>query len=133
MNNSSGDKWPGWVGYNHNPGTGWSDFRVHRRRDLEIDLELDDEQPLRHNTNTWYNPVTREKIVVDIWRVVSDPVRLRDPAAGPVTNRRRSPSTSSIPQSSASTGRSTETSSPGTWAPPTTSEPRISRPACTAS
>jgi hypothetical protein len=36
--------------------------------------------------DTSFNPVSREKIVMDVWRVVTTPYDSVTPAAGPVTN-----------------------------------------------
>jgi hypothetical protein len=87
MNNNSGDKWPGWVGYNHTPGTGMVGFfactggATWRSTSNSMMNSL-----FGNNTNTWYNPVTREKMVMDIWRAVQTPYDSVTPPAGAVTN-----------------------------------------------
>jgi hypothetical protein len=87
MNNSSGDKWDGWLDYDHNPGTGVQGFfacdggQTWRPSQNSMMNSL-----FGTNPNTSYNPVSREKIVMDIWRVVQTPYDSVTPEPGPVTN-----------------------------------------------
>jgi hypothetical protein len=87
MNDSSGDKWDGWLDYNHEPGTGMQGFfacdggQTWRPTQNSMMNSL-----FGNNPNTSYNPVSREKIVMDIWRVVQTPYDSVTPEPGPVTN-----------------------------------------------
>jgi hypothetical protein len=87
MNESSGDKWDGWLDYNHMPGTGVQGFfacdggQTWRPSQNSMMNSL-----FGTNPNTSYNPVSREKIVMDIWRVVMTPYDSVTPEPGPVTN-----------------------------------------------
>lgn len=87
MNNSSGDKWDGWLDYDHEPGTGVQGFfacdggQTWRPSQNSMMNSL-----FGTNPNTSYNPVSREKIVMDIWRVVQTPYDSVTPEPGPVTN-----------------------------------------------
>lgn len=87
MNNDSGDKWPGWVGYNHTPGTGMQGFfacdggGTWRPSSNSMMNSL-----FGNNPNTSYNPVSREKMVMDIWRAVQTPYDSVSPAAGAVAS-----------------------------------------------
>lgn len=84
---SSKDKWDGWLGFDQTPGTGMQDFfacdggQTWRPTDNSMMNSL-----FGTNVNTSYNAVSREKIIMDIWRVVMTPYDSVDPAAGPVTN-----------------------------------------------
>ncbi len=84
---SSGDKWDGWLGYDQSPGTGMQGFfacdgnATWRPSSNSMMNSL-----FGTNPNTSYNPVTREKIIMDIWRVVMTPYDSLTPPAGPVTN-----------------------------------------------
>jgi hypothetical protein len=86
-NGMSGGKWDGWIGYNHTPGTGMQGFfacdggQTWRPSQNSMMNSL-----FGTNPNTSYNPVSREKIAMDIWRVVAAPYDSVMPAAGPVTN-----------------------------------------------
>jgi hypothetical protein len=85
MNDDSGDKWPGWVGYDDSPGTGMQGFfactggQTWRPSSNSMMNQLFGDNP-----NTSYNPVSREKIVMDIWRVVQAPYDSVTPEAGAV-------------------------------------------------
>ncbi|MES1183600.1 MAG: M64 family metallopeptidase [Myxococcales bacterium] len=86
-NASSKDKWDGWLDYTQTPGTGKQGFfgcdggQTWRPTDNSMMNSLFGNDP-----NTSYNAVSREKIVMDIWRVVMTPYDSVEPAAGPVTN-----------------------------------------------
>jgi hypothetical protein len=85
--NTSADKWDGWLGYNQAPGTGMQDFfpcdgdQTWRPSDNSMMNSLFGGEP-----DTSYNPVSREKIIMDIWRVVATPYDSVDPPEGAVTN-----------------------------------------------
>jgi hypothetical protein len=87
MDDSSGGKWEGWLGYSQSPGTGMQDFfacegnQTWRPSDNSMMNSLFGGDP-----DTSYNPVSREKIIMDIWRVVTTPYDSVVPAEGPVTN-----------------------------------------------
>jgi hypothetical protein len=84
---SSADKWDGWLGYSQSPGTGMQGFfaceggNTWRPSDNSMMNSLFGDDP-----DTSYNPVSREKIVMDIWRVVMTPYDSLEPPEGPVTN-----------------------------------------------
>jgi hypothetical protein len=84
-NGMSGGKWDGWIGYNQTPGTGMQGFfacdggGTWRPSENSVMNSLFDD-------NTAFNPVSREKIVMDIWRAVQTPYDSVTPAAGAVTN-----------------------------------------------
>jgi hypothetical protein len=84
---TTGDKWDGWLGYDQQPGTGMQDFfecdggQTWRPSDNSMMNSL-----FGTDLNTSFNPVSREKIVMDIWRVVEAPYDSVEPAEGPVTN-----------------------------------------------
>jgi hypothetical protein len=85
--NSSKDKWDSWLGYDQEPGTGMQDFfacdggQTWRPTENSMMNSLFGDNP-----DTSYNSVSREKIVMDIWRVVMAPYDSVEPAAGAVTN-----------------------------------------------
>jgi hypothetical protein len=87
MNNNSGDKWPGWVGYNQTPGTGMQGFfacdggGTWRPSENSMMNSLFGNDP-----DTSFNAVSREKIVMDIWRAVQTPYDSTTPPAGAVMN-----------------------------------------------
>lgn len=87
MNQTSGDKWDGWLGYDQNPGTGEQDFfacdggATWRPSSNSMMNSLFGDDP-----DTSYNPVSREKIIMDIWRVVQAPYDSVTPEPGAVTN-----------------------------------------------
>jgi hypothetical protein len=86
-NNDSGGKWTGWVGYNQTPGTGMQGFfacdggGTWRSSNNSMMNSL-----FGNNPNTSFNSVSREKIVMDIWRAVQTPYDSVTPAAGAVSN-----------------------------------------------
>jgi hypothetical protein len=86
-NGTSGGKWDGWIGYNQTPGTGMQGFyaceggATWRPSQNSMMNSL-----FGNNANTSYNSVSREKIVMDIWRVVLQPYDSVEPPAGAVTN-----------------------------------------------
>jgi hypothetical protein len=83
----TGGKWDGWLGYDHVPGTGVQGFfacagnQTWRPSSNSMMNQLFGDDP-----NTSYNPVSREKIVMDIWRAVESPYDAVTPSAGPVSN-----------------------------------------------
>ena len=87
MNGNSGGKWEGWIGYTQTPGTGIQGFNgcdggaTWRPSANSMMNSL-----FGTNPNTSFNPVSREKIVMDIWRVVATPYDSLEPPAGAVTN-----------------------------------------------
>ena len=87
MNGNSGGKWEGWINYNQTPGTGMQGFfacdggGTWRPSSNSMMNSL-----FGTNPNTSYNPVSREKIVMDIWRIVTTPWDSVVPAAGAATN-----------------------------------------------
>jgi hypothetical protein len=84
---TSGGKWDGWLGYDHDPGTGLQGFfacdggSTWRPTSNSMMNQLFGDDP-----DTSYNPVSKEKIVMDIWRAVQSPYDSVAPAAGPVSN-----------------------------------------------
>jgi hypothetical protein len=87
MDDDSGGKWDGWEGYNHSPGTGMTGFfgcdggQTWRSTSNSMMNSLFGDDP-----NTSYNPVSKEKIVMDIWRAVESPYDSVSPPAGAVTS-----------------------------------------------
>ena len=87
MNGSTGGKWDGWLNYNQTPGTGMQGFfactggATWRPSSNSMMNSL-----FGNNPNTSFNAVSREKIVMDIWRAVQQPYDSVEPAAGAVTN-----------------------------------------------
>jgi hypothetical protein len=87
MNGNSGGKWEGWLGFNQTPGTGVQGFNAcdggatWRPSTNSMMNSL-----FGTNPNTSYNPVTREKIIMDIWRAVVLPYDSLEPPAGAVTS-----------------------------------------------
>ncbi|HEX6271813.1 MAG TPA: hypothetical protein VFZ53_02180, partial [Polyangiaceae bacterium] len=86
-NGMSGGKWDGWIGYNQSPGTGMQGFnacdggQTWRPSSNSMMNSL-----FGNNPNTSFNPVSREKIVMDIWRAIDLPYDSVVPPAGAVTN-----------------------------------------------
>ena len=71
------------------PDPGYGDagiLRVRRRRDLEAQQNSMMNSLFGTNPNTSFNSVSREKIVMDIWRAVQQPYDSVEPPAGAVTN-----------------------------------------------
>jgi hypothetical protein len=87
MNGSTGGKWEGWLDYNQTPGTGMQGFfacdggQTWRPSSNSMMNSLFGDDP-----DTSYNPVSREKIVMDFWRYVETPYDSVSPPAGAVTN-----------------------------------------------
>jgi hypothetical protein len=87
MNDDSGEKWEGWIGYDHDPGTGVTGFfgcaggQTWRSTDNSMMNSLFGDDP-----DTSYNPVSKEKMVMDIWRAVEAPYDSVSPPAGAVMN-----------------------------------------------
>jgi hypothetical protein len=83
----TGGKWDGWLDYEQEPGTGMQGFfacdgnQTWRPSSNSMMNQLFGDDP-----NTSYNPVSREKIVMDIWRAVESPYDSVTPAPGAVTN-----------------------------------------------
>jgi hypothetical protein len=83
----TGGKWDDWIGYDQAPGTGEQGFFscegnvTWRPSQNSMMNSLFGDDP-----NTSYNPVSREKIIMDIWRVVESPYDAVVPEPGPVTN-----------------------------------------------
>jgi hypothetical protein len=82
----TGGKWDAWIGFNQNPGTGMQGFfqcdgNVWRPTDNSMMNSL-----FGNNVNTSFNAVSREKMIMDIWRVISNPWDSVTPPAGAVTN-----------------------------------------------
>ncbi len=83
-NQTSGGKWDLWIGHMQEPGTGLQDFfqcegQDYRSTDNSMMNLLFGDDP-----NTSYNSVSREKMVMDIWRFV-EPIDSVVPEAGPVS------------------------------------------------
>ncbi len=93
MNGNSGMKWPGWVGYSQTPGTGMQGFVAcdgggtwrPSSNSMMNSLFCNGTGGVC-NPNTSFNSVSREKIVMDIWRAVVQPYDSVEPPAGAVTN-----------------------------------------------
>jgi hypothetical protein len=87
MNGTTGGKWDGWLGYNQSPGTGMQGFnacdggQTWRPSSNSMMNSL-----FGNNPNTSFNSVSREKIVMDIWRAIDLPYDSVVPPAGAVTN-----------------------------------------------
>jgi hypothetical protein len=87
MSGSTGGRWDGWLMYNQTPGTGMQSIiacdggATWRPSQNSMMNSL-----FGNNPNTSYNSVSREKMVMDIWRIVQTPYDSVTPAAGPVTN-----------------------------------------------
>jgi hypothetical protein len=81
---TSGGKWDLWIGHMQEPGTGLQDFwqcegQDYRSTDNSMMNLLFGDDP-----NTSYNSVSREKMVMDIWRFV-EPIDSAVPEAGAVS------------------------------------------------
>ncbi len=80
-------RWDDWLGYDQNPGTGEQGLfaceggQTWRPSENSMMNSLFGDDP-----NTSYNPVSREKIVLDIWRVVESPYDATSPEPGEVTD-----------------------------------------------
>ena len=85
-NGMSDGKWDGWLGYMQTPGTGLQDFfacdgGIYRPTENSMMNSL-----FGNNPNTSFNAVSREKIIMDIWRIIPLPYDSVVPPAGAVTN-----------------------------------------------
>jgi hypothetical protein len=87
MSGTTGGRWDEWLGYNQSPGTGMQSIiactggQTWRPSQNSMMNSLFGNDP-----NTSYNSVSREKMVMDIWRVVQTPYDSVNPPAGAVTN-----------------------------------------------
>jgi hypothetical protein len=84
------NKWNGWLDYNDMGATGvqgtfigsrYVDTGQYRPSSNSMMNSL-----FGNNTNTAFNPVSREKMVLDIWRIIANPWDSVVPPAGAVTN-----------------------------------------------
>jgi hypothetical protein len=87
-NQTSGGKWDAWIGTTQTPtATGMQGFfactggSAWRPTDNSMMNSL-----FGNNVNTSFNSVSREKMIMDIWRIISNPWDSVVPPAGPVTN-----------------------------------------------
>jgi len=85
-NGNSGGKWDAWVGYSQSPGTGRQGFFTCGSANWRSSSNSMMNSPFGSDPNTSYNAVSREKIIMDIWRVVAQPYDSVEPPAGPATN-----------------------------------------------
>ena len=94
MSGTTGGKWDGWIGYNQTPGTGMqgiiacSGGQTWRpsQNSMMNSLFCGSTNQANCTANTAFNSVSREKIVMDIWRAVQQPYDSVEPPAGAVTN-----------------------------------------------
>lgn len=87
QNGNSGGKWEDWIGYDQDPGTGEQGFFACDGNSTWRPSQNSMMNSLfGNNPDTSYNPVSREKIVMDIWRLVESPYDSVTPEAGAVTN-----------------------------------------------
>src|SRR5678816_1908614 len=90
----TGGKWDAWIGYNQTPGTGMqgviacSGNNTWRpsQNSMMNSLFCSNNNQATCTANTAFNSVSREKIVMDIWRAVQQPYDSVEPPAGAVTN-----------------------------------------------
>jgi len=86
-NTDSGGKWNDWIDWEQEPGTGMQGFfgcegnAAYRASDNSMMNMLFGDDP-----DTSFNAVSREKMIMDIWRIVANPWDSVDPPAGAVTN-----------------------------------------------
>jgi hypothetical protein len=85
-NTASNPKWGLWVDFNQTPGTGVQGFvscggSYYRPTQNSMMNSL-----FGTNPNTSFNAVSREKMIMDIWRIIERPWDAVDPPAGAVTN-----------------------------------------------
>jgi hypothetical protein len=86
-NQTSGGKWDAWIDHDQEPGTGRQGFfacegnNAYRPSDNSMMNLLFGDDP-----DTSFNPVSREKMVMDIWRIVENPWDAVNPPAGAVMN-----------------------------------------------
>lgn len=80
-------KWDRWLGFEDVPGTGLQDVFEGSRYCENGQFRPSDNSMMNSlfgdNENTAFNPVSREKMIMDIWRVV-EPIDAADPPPGPV-------------------------------------------------
>ena len=94
MNGSSGGKFDGWIGYNQTGATGTQNFFActggatwrSSSNSMMNQLFCGNSNQASCTANTAFNSVSREKIVMDIWRAVQQPYDSVEPPAGAVTN-----------------------------------------------
>jgi hypothetical protein len=82
----TGGKWDAWIGYMQTPGTGLQDFfqcdgNVWRPTDNSMMNSLFGNDP-----DTSFNAVSREKMIMDIWTLITNPWDSVVPPAGAVMN-----------------------------------------------
>jgi hypothetical protein len=86
-NQTSGGKWDLWLDYDQTPGTGKQGFfacegnSAYRPSDNSMMNML-----FGDDDDTSFNPVSREKMIHDIWRIIQTPWDSVTPAAGAVMN-----------------------------------------------
>jgi hypothetical protein len=82
-------KWDMWIGFNQTGATGlqgtWNGSRYVANQYRPSANSMMNSL-FGNNPNTSFNSVSREKIVMDIWRAVQQPYDSVEPAAGAVTN-----------------------------------------------
>jgi hypothetical protein len=94
MNGNSGGKFDGWVGYNQTGFTGMQGFFAcsggatwrPSNNSMMNSLFCNNSNQATCRGDTAFNSVSREKIVMDIWRSVQQPYDSVEPPAGAVTN-----------------------------------------------
>lgn len=86
---ASNPKWGEWVGFSQSPGTGEQDFFESSRYNDNGQYRPSDNSMMNmlfgDNEDTAFNSVSREKMIMDIWRVC-EPVDSAEPPAGAVSN-----------------------------------------------
>jgi hypothetical protein len=82
-------KWGRWLGYDQSPGTGVQDFFEGSRYCQSQQYRPSDNSMMNllfgDDPNTSFNSVSREKMIMDIWRFV-EPIDSLDPPQGNVTD-----------------------------------------------
>jgi len=94
MSGMTGGKWDGWIGYNQTPGTGMQGIIActggatwrPSQNSMMNSLFCSNSNQATCRADTAFNSVSREKIVMDIWRAVQQPYDSVEPPAGAVTN-----------------------------------------------
>lgn len=87
MDGETGGRWDGWLGYDQSPGTGEQTIipcdgnATFRPTQNSMMNSLFGDDP-----DTSYNSVSREKVVMDVWRIVERPFDSVTPEEGAVTN-----------------------------------------------
>jgi len=82
----TGGKWDQWVGYTQTPGTGLQDFYPCEGNDWRSTENSMMNSLFGNDPNTSFNAVSREKIIMDIWRLITSPWDSVDPPPGAVTS-----------------------------------------------